>query len=277
MLISVIVPVFNAAESLEQCIQSVASQTLADKELIIIDGGSTDGSQKIVASFGKKIAFSVSEPDRGVYDAFNKGIRHSTGDWLFFFGADDFFSDPTALERVAAHLNAVEPQIRIVYGQVGLLGSDDEVLRFLCEPWHSAKKKFTAFMPISHQGVFHRRSLFEELGLFDVSFRLAGDYEFLLREFESHEAKFIPDTIVAMHRSGGLSGRPENETLAMCELRRAQKLRGIGFPRPAWLVRYLAAWVQRGLSAILGPEAGHAATDFLRKLVGKKPHWSKIR
>lgn len=277
MLISVIVPVFNAADTLEQCLQSVASQTLATKELIIIDGGSTDGSQKIVASFGNQIAFSISEPDRGVYDAFNKGIGHSTGDWVYFFGADDFLADPTVLERVSVQLNAVEPQIRVVYGQVGLLGRDDEVLSFLCEPWQSAKKKFPAFMPISHQGVFHRRSLFEEHGLFDVSFRLAGDYEFLLREFQSHEAEFLPDTIVAMHRSGGLSGRPENETLAMRELRRAQKLRGFELPRPAWVVRYLAAWVQRGLSATMGPEAGHAATDFLRKVLGKKPHWSKIR
>jgi hypothetical protein len=131
-------------------------------------------------------------------------------------------------------------------------------------------------MPISHQGVFHRKSLFDEYGLFDDSFKLAGDYEFLLRELRSHEAHFIPDTIVAAHRSGGLSGKPENETLVIWELRRAQRMQGLAYPRPAWLVRFLAAWVQRALSALLGPKAGRSATDFLRRLVGKKPHWSRI-
>ena len=276
MLISVIVPVFNAADTLEQCIQSVVSQTLLGTELVIVDGGSTDGSQALIESFGKKVSFWSSQPDEGVFDAFNKGIAHASGDWLYFFGADDFLTSPQTLENVAKHLESVGPEIRIVYGRVALLGSDDRVLRLLGAPWNIARGKFPAFMPISHQGVFHRKCLFEEHGLFDPSFKLAGDYEFLLRELRSHEAWFIPDTVIASHRSGGLSGKPENEIRTMRELRIAQKMHGIMLPRPAWLIRMLAARIQRTLTLLLGPRFGSAATDILRNIVGKKKHWTKI-
>jgi glycosyltransferase involved in cell wall biosynthesis len=276
MLISVIVPVLNAAETLEQCIQSVVSQSLADKELIIVDGGSTDGSKAIIESFGDKIAFYSSQPDRGVFDAYNKGIRHASGDWIYFFGADDFLASQEVLHNVAQYLASAKPEIRVVYGQVALLGKNDQVLRLLGEPWHVVRRKLAAFMPISHQGVFHRKCLFEEHGLFDPSFKLAGDYEFLLRELQSHEAQFIPDAIIAAHRSGGLSGKPENEIRTMRELRRAQRMRGITFPRPAWVVRMSAAWLQRVLSMLLGQKVGSAATDILRRLAGKSRHWTRI-
>jgi len=277
MLISIIVPVLNSADTLEQCIRSVTSQSYTDKELIVLDGGSTDGSIALIEANADKIAYWRSEPDRGVYDAFNKGIRQAKGEWLYFFGADDFLCDPDVLQNAARYLQSAGPQTRIAYGQVALLGDCDQVMRLLGESWHTASEKFSAFMPISHQGVFHRRSLFEENGLFDTSFRFAGDYELLLREIGKQPPLFIPETIIAMHRSGGLSGSPKNESRVLWELRRAQKSHGIVFPRPAWLVRLLAAWVHRALRLILGQKAGTALTDGLRRLAGKKSHWSRIR
>ena len=277
MLISIIVPVLNSADTLEQCIRSVTSQTYADKELIVLDGGSTDGSIARIEAYADSITFWQSEPDHGVYDAFNKGIRRARGEWLYFFGADDFLSSPNVLDNVAGHLRSAGPQTRIAYGQVALLGDQDQVMRLLGESWHTAREKLAAFMPISHQGVFHRRSLFERNGVFDTSFRFAGDYELLLREVGTQEPLFIPETIIAMHRSGGLSGSPRNESRVLWELRRAQKSHGIDFPRPAWIIRLFAAWVHRALRLLLGQKAGTAITDGLRRFAGKKSHWSRIR
>jgi hypothetical protein len=132
-------------------------------------------------------------------------------------------------------------------------------------------------MPISHQGVFHRRPLFEEHGGFDPSFRFAGDYDLLLRELRNAEALFMPDMVIAMHRSGGLSGSAGNEVLVLRELRRAQKAQGLAWPPAAWLVRYVAAWLHRALRWSLGARTGTAIIDALRRLAGKKAHWSRIR
>lgn len=277
MLISVIVPVLNSAPTLSQCIHSVTSQTYADKELIVLDGGSTDGSMAIIKANAGGIAHWSSEPDLGIFDAFNKGIRRATGQWLYFFGADDFFASPEVLDKVAGYLKSAHADTRIAYGQVSLLGDAGEVLRLLGEPWQSARRKFRAYMPISHQGVFHHRSLFDRRGTFDTSYRFAGDYDLLLGEIQENEALFIPDTIIAMHRSGGASGKAENEIRVLWELRKAQRKHGITIPPLGWATRLLAAWTHAILRRTLGQKAGMAIIDRLRRLVGKQPHWTKIR
>src|SRR5215467_6583014 len=116
--ITVIVAAFNAAGTLQRCIDSVAAQTYAAKELVVIDGASTDGSVDILRANRESIDVWVSEPDRGIYDAWNKGVARARGEWICFCGADDYLHGPRALETISRHLIGAPPAQRIVYGRV---------------------------------------------------------------------------------------------------------------------------------------------------------------
>lgn len=104
-LISIIVAVYNNAVTLQRCIDSVASQSYPHKELVIIDGGSTDGTVEIIKRNSDKIDCWVSEPDRGIYHAFNKGLDRTKGDWIYFLGSDDYLWDNYTLSRVSEQLS----------------------------------------------------------------------------------------------------------------------------------------------------------------------------
>ncbi|MGZ5077143.1 MAG: glycosyltransferase family 2 protein, partial [Methylobacter sp.] len=220
-LISVIVAVFNGAKTLQQCIDSVAQQTYVNKELIIIDGGSKDGTADLLEANRDKLGYWVSEPDNGIYNAWNKGLAQAKGEWICFVGADDFFWDPQALERMASALTAIPAEIRVAYGQIMLLNNDGENLYPIGEPWQQAKERFKQVMSIPHPGLMHRRSLFERHGNFDESFRIGGDYELLLRELKEADAVFVPDLIMVGMRQGGISSSPANSIESMWDIRRA--------------------------------------------------------
>ncbi|MFN0038634.1 MAG: glycosyltransferase family 2 protein [Burkholderiales bacterium] len=276
ILFSIIVPTFNVRDTLAQCLESAIGQSLAGKEIIVVDGGSTDGTIDVIRSYGAHIAKWVSEPDQGVYDAFNKGVKQARGQWLYFLGADDYFFNSEVLKSVSTHLAGSQSGARVAYGQVALIGPGDQTLAIVGEPWEIAKKRLPAYMPISHQGVFHSRELFTTHGEFDPTFRMAGDYEFLLRELFFHDALYIPGLVVAGHRIGGISSTAGNHTRTLWELRRAQKRHGILAPRLGWIIRLLAAWTRSFLVLLLGDRRGHVAMDALRGAFGKKRHWSKI-
>ncbi|MGZ4970754.1 MAG: glycosyltransferase family 2 protein, partial [Methylobacter sp.] len=160
-LISIIIAVFNCAKTLQQCIDSVAQQTYANKELIIIDGGSKDGTVDVLESNGDKLGYWLSEPDNGIYNAWNKGLSQAKGEWICFLGADDFFWDAQVLERMAAQLATVPADIRVAYGQIMLLNNDGKNLYPIGEPWQGVKERFKQVMSIPHPGLMHRRGLFE--------------------------------------------------------------------------------------------------------------------
>src|SRR3569833_120643 len=140
--ISVIMAVYNGAKSLQHCLDSYTAQTNANKELIIIDGGSTDGSVDIIKANADRIAYWVTEKDRGIYHAWNKGLDKVTGDWVCFIGSDDYWWSADVFEKMAAGLDGVYPPVRVVYGTVAVLGKDGEVLRRFGSPWEQARRNF---------------------------------------------------------------------------------------------------------------------------------------
>lgn len=228
---TIIVAVFNAKTTLQECIDSVVKQTYPNKELIIIDGGSKDGTFELLQSNQNSLAFWVSEPDDGIYHAWNKGLQQATGDWVCFLGADDFFWSSDVLDRLAMQLQALPPAIRVAYGQILHIDSNNEVSQPIGQPWPQIKESFKQYMCIPHVGTMHKKSLFEQHGLFDESFKIAGDYELLLRELKSGDAAFIPDIITVGQRLGGLSNNNLNDFLTLKEVWRAQRLHGQLFPR----------------------------------------------
>lgn len=274
-LFTVIVAVFNGAKTLQQCIDSVAHQSYPNKELIIIDGGSNDGTVDLLKANNEQIKYWISEPDKGIYNAWNKGLLQAKGDWICFLGADDYFWDAQVLERMAELLEKLPPDIRVAYSQIMLLNNDGEALYPIGEPWGKIKDRFKQVMCIPHQGVMHRRSLFEQNGKFDESFRIAGDYELLLRELKKGDAIFIPDLITTGMRQGGISSDPENTLVTMREFRLAQQMHGQRLPGLIWLAAMARVYVRLLLWRILGEGVTRKVLDLYRRMMGLPSYWTK--
>ncbi len=203
MLVSTITSVLNGGATIEDTIKSVLSQTYKDIEHIVIDGGSTDGTLEILAKYRSQIAKCISEPDKGVYDAMNKGIKLSKGDIIATLNADDFYADETIVSQMVEFMQ--RNSLDAVYGDLVYIDrkNTDIVTRF----WKTGRYKRGAFCygwVIPHPTFFCRRQVFEKYGYFNEDFRIAADFELMLRFVEKCQIKvgYLPKVIVKM-RSGG--------------------------------------------------------------------------
>ena len=176
--ITIITVCFNSAKTIKRTIDSVKAQTYSNIEYIIIDGQSTDGTIDIINEYIDYIDCFVSEPDSGIYDAMNKGVKKATGDWIAFLNADDYYADD-AIIRIADVCNEIENDVDIISAQINYL-KDNEII---------GKSKYSSFksiwneMPVAHPATFVRHSVFDKIGLFDTSFKIAADYEFMVSCF----------------------------------------------------------------------------------------------
>ncbi len=198
-LVTVITAVFNGKQTLTDCLDSVLSQDYPNVEHIVIDGGSTDGTLEILERYSDRIAFWKSEPDDGIYDAWNRGLKVSRGEWISFLGADDRFmphaiSSYMTLAKLNPSAEFLSSRICIAYPQ----GFD----KTAGDPW--AWPRFLRFMCTAHVGCMHRRKLFEKYGVFDTSYKSGADYELLLRARSQLKAAFTP-AITATMQAGGAS------------------------------------------------------------------------
>jgi len=273
--ISIVISVLNGAATLQRCIESVLCQTYANRELVVIDGGSTDGTVQILERYASALAFWVSEPDRGIYHAWNKGLVRARGDWIQFLGADDYLPATDVYAQLIPILERAFPPARIVYGRVLVEGENGAVVQELGEAWSRARTRFTQVMPLPHTGVLHHRSFFEAHGIFDESFKIAGDYEMLLRELPEGEAVFVPELVLAMKRRGGVSTDPATAVRMMLEVRRAQLMHGLEHPGRLWRVAYAKARLRNRVWRLLGPRAAAYAFDLARMITGKPRYWTR--
>ena len=274
--ISVVVAVYNGSTTLQKCIDSVASQTFHDVELIVVDGGSTDGTGDLLISNTAKLSYWISEPDNGIYNAWNKALRHASGEWICFLGADDYLWSNDALARMAAVLQTLPDETQIAYGQVMLLGLDDAPLYAIGVPFDIKPGQRVDVMGLPpHPGLMHRRTVFEERGGFDESFRIAGDTDLLVRELQRLPACFVPGVIVAGMRQGGISSKPSNVLKSLGELRRIQRKYGIRWPGVPLTLAWLRASVRSILWSVVGERTTRRALDFGRKVLGKPAYWTR--
>jgi glycosyltransferase involved in cell wall biosynthesis len=183
MKFSVITVCKNSGSVLEHTIKSVLEQTGADFEYLIIDGGSTDRTLKILKKYQPDIDYCVSEPDFGIYDAMNKAITRSKGDWLYFLNAGDSFLNNSVL----AHVSQVTGSHDLIYGNVimdmgerKIINSPQNISRFLLLQ-----------KTICHQAIFARRQLFIRWGKFETKYKIAADYEWLLRMIFGQQTKQV--------------------------------------------------------------------------------------
>jgi glycosyltransferase involved in cell wall biosynthesis len=274
--ISVIVSVLNGRATLQRCLDSVAGQSYASRELIVIDGASTDGSVEMIQRNAAVIAYWESESDRGMYHAFNKALARARGEWIYFLGADDYLWQPDVLERMAPHLERAAPDCRIVYSQAAFVSERGQTLEILGRPWREFRHRFLQGFMLPHQAVFHRRSLFEARGPFDESFKDGGDYEMLLRELKTGDALFVPGILVAGYQFGGGSSTPKNSLKILRIVRKAQRLNGIRFPGLYWYGSAARTLLRVALWKVLGERTAKRVLDWGRALLGKPAFWTRI-
>jgi glycosyltransferase involved in cell wall biosynthesis len=246
--VSIIIAVYNGAKSLQTCLDSIIEQSFKDWQLIIIDGGSTDGTVDIIRSNEQHIQYWISEADNGIYDAWNKGVEQSSGDWIAFLGCDDTFAHPDALTHMS-DITLQDPSIEFLSGKAHLLDAKGQIKRVMGSPWQWSR--FRHFMGvIVHLGAWHSRRLFDRLGKFDPSYKIAGDYEFLLRAGPYLCTGFIPEIIVNM---GGTGVSSKYAIRACWESYRAQRDTPYIRNGEAWLnllliiVKYYGGAVKHGL------------------------------
>ena len=276
--ISVIVAVFNAQSTLQQCLDSFTKQSYKHKELIVIDGASTDGSIEILNRNSVFIDYWISEKDRGVFHAWNKGLKKVNGDWICFLGADDYFWSESVLTNVAVQLNQSQSNVQLVYGQVMLLSESGKPINLIGQAWPNVGKRLQKMMCLPHPGAMHRRNFFDKHGVFDETYRIAGDYEMLLRGFldVDSQAVFVPDFIAVGMRHGGLSSSPINSLVVMQEMRKAQKKHTNSLPDITWIWSLTRIYLRFLIWKLFGEAAGKALVDLARKMVGLPPYWTKV-
>jgi len=274
--ITIIVALLNRSRTFQRCLDSITGQTYSGWELIVQDGGSTDGSVEILKANAHRIAYWESGPDKGPSDAVNKAIRRARGEWIYILGSDDYLWDNSVLDRLVPHLSHAYPPCRVVYGRLAFVRDDGQVLEYSGEPWEQCKRQFIQGRTLPGQAVISHRSVFEVHGLFDPSFSVGGDYEMLLRELRKGDALFVPDVIVAGFQFGGESSVPKNSLLVLSDVRRAQRKNGIRFPSVLWIGWLLKVYLRIALWRLLGAERAKHVLDWGRALWGKGPFWTRI-
>ncbi|GAB3994850.1 glycosyltransferase family 2 protein [Spirosoma daeguense] len=205
MKVSLITVVYNGASHIRDCIESILNQTYSDIEYIIVDGKSTDGTVDIVKSYGSKIARFISEKDKGLYDAMNKGIRMATGDVIGLLNADDFYRHNRVIENMVATFERTGSDA--VYGDMIYVHRDNtqKIQRYWRSGWYSDNDFMWGWMP-GHLSFFAKKELYDQHGLFRTDMKSAADYELLLRFIHKNKAKLAyMDEVTIVMRAGGVS------------------------------------------------------------------------
>lgn len=209
MKLSIITVNLNNAAGLRNTIESVLKQTYTDFEYLIIDGASNDQSVEVIQQFGDRIHYWISEPDKGLYDAMNKGIEHANGEYLQFLNSGDEIAEATTLESVFTK----EGQADIVYGDVLVISGDGSAKRMV--PLHDDRLTLAHFytnteMTIGHGASFVRKSLFTK-SMYDLNYKILADVKFFIERMilDSCSVQYIPVVILHFYLDG-MSSNPRN-------------------------------------------------------------------
>lgn len=233
MKISIITVCFNSARTLGDTLQSVAAQTHPEIEHIVVDGGSRDGTLAIIDRYRQSLSKVISEPDRGVYDAMNKGIGLATGEVIGFINSDDFYADHTALSHIVETFS--DSAVEACFADLVYVDQQDpnKIVRY----WKSCAYRPGMFefgwVP-PHPTFFARRSVYERLGGFNLDFPLAADMELMLRFLAVHKIRsiYLPETLIKMRMGGATNQSLANVIQQNREIMAALKMHGF---KASWL------------------------------------------
>lgn len=217
--LSIIIATWNAARTFERCVTSIAAQTFTDWELLIADGGSTDGTRELIERHESRLAWWQSRTDDGIYDAWNQAIVHARGEYVCFLGADDAWAGPDAVRRLTDAIGHQRYDLVTSRGLLTNTGRRTETVYGSAWDYRRLGRR----MVVCHPGLLHHRSLFERHGLFDPRYRIAGDLDFLLRLPPDVRTMHV-DQVSVLIDGGGVSRknvlarlREQREVLKRCE------------------------------------------------------------
>jgi len=226
MKISIITVAYNAEHTIADTIKSVAEQVYPNIEHLIIDGASTDATVEVIKKYEHHIQAWISEPDQGIYDAMNKGIAVATGDVIGILNADDIYADPDVLSRVAELFE--NKDMDACFADLDFINSQEKVVRRYSSSRFKPERLAYGWMP-AHPTLYVRKSLFSKVGLFRIDYKIAADYEWIIRVFATHKASwcYVPEVWVHM-RLGGVSTQGLKSWWVLnCEIVRACRENGI--------------------------------------------------
>ena len=205
MKVSIITVVRNAVETIQDTISSVASQNYNNIEHIIIDGASTDGTLDVIGKYHDKLSCVLSEPDRGIYDAMNKGIHIATGDFLGFLNSDDIYAADSVVSRGVSVVK--EHKVEAGYGDLVYVSPNNlkRILRHYDSSWFNSDMIAKGYMP-AHPTLFLSNHIFKKYGYFKIDYAIAADFEFVARIFGKGDVSYyyLPEVMIKM-RQGGVS------------------------------------------------------------------------
>jgi glycosyltransferase involved in cell wall biosynthesis len=228
MKVSLITVCYNSEKTLQRTIQSVLEQDYPHIEYIIVDGGSTDGTKEIIKRYEDQIDDWVSEPDQGIYDAMNKGIQKATGDIIGIINSDDFYPHEEVISQVVLAFQSNKTDV--IYGDLLYVDSSDQnsIKRVWNSGEYSNKKLHQGWHP-PHPTLFVRKEIYESYGTFDLNYKIAADYEFMLRLLLNQEIRifYVPKVFVHMSEGGVSNQNLKNIMKANLECRQAWKKQGI--------------------------------------------------
>jgi glycosyltransferase involved in cell wall biosynthesis len=226
--VSVITVCYSGAKTIEACIQSVIMQDLPNIQHIVIDGASTDNTLEILKKYQHHISNLVSEPDKGIYDAMNKGIKLARGDIICFLNADDQYANEHVLSTVVKHIQQYE--LDALLGDVVFFNSkdSDKIIRRYRSDRFSPSKLAWGWMP-SHPAIFLKKNIMDQVGYFKTDYRIAGDYEYVVRAFYNKNIKYrhLSEVMVRMQIGGVSSENWRSRWLLNKEVLRACRENGV--------------------------------------------------
>lgn len=229
MKISVVTVVYNCADTIRGCIESVLNQDYTNLEYIIIDGGSKDGTVDVIKEYEHRLGKFVSEKDKGIYDAMNKGLKLATGDVVGILNADDFFYSTDTISKIAKAF-VKKPELDATIADIVFVNETNTriVRHYEAKKWRPAKFAW-GYMP-PHPSFFCKRHLFEKLGYYKIDYKIAADYELLIRYLYVNKIryKYLP-MITTRMRMGGVSTKNINSILILNkEIKRACRENNLG-------------------------------------------------
>ena len=204
MTLTIITVCYNSGKYLERCFKSIFNQTYPNIEYIVIDGGSTDGTVDLINKYQDKITYWISEPDKGIYDAMNKGLLKANGEIVHFLNADDYFFDNDVIRDVIKVFEK-NPKVELVYGYVTKI-IEELNIKFKLKSSIN-KKNLIKHNILPQQAFFYKKDVFKKLGNFDTSYKGSGDYEYLCRMYTNGVEMKEIDRSIVYFRKGGVSSR----------------------------------------------------------------------
>jgi glycosyltransferase involved in cell wall biosynthesis len=228
MKFSIITVCYNSAQTIEDTLRSVAAQTWPGIEHIIVDGGSRDGTLAIIERYRQSLAQVISEPDHGIYDAMNKGVRAATGEVIGFLNADDVYAHVNVLADVGHLMN--QECLDALFGDVEFFRPESPALaiRRYSSARFRPERVSWGWMP-AHPALFLRREVFQRVGPFRTDYRIAGDFEFVARAFWRQALRYrhLPEVLVRMRTGGVSTGGWRSSLVLNREVLRACRENGI--------------------------------------------------